>query len=98
MDRGPEDRSARSPAGRANHAATVRLGDGREVTALVTNLSDDGCQLLAEADLSVGETLVVTLPDRDPIEAQVRWTAGDKAGIRFLNEDPPEQRRARIGV
>jgi hypothetical protein len=98
MDREPIDWSARSPRRPTAHSATVVLGDGREVRALVTNLSYDGCQLLAEAELCVGETLVLTLPERGSTEAQVRWTAGDKAGIKFLTEDSAEKRRARIGV
>lgn len=76
----------------------MRLGDGRDVRALVSSLSCDGCQLLAEARLSVGESLVLTLPDRGSFEAQVRWTAGDRAGIKFVTEDSPERRRAGIGV
>jgi hypothetical protein len=76
----------------------MTLGDGREVRALVTNLSYEGCQLLAEAELCVGETLVLTLADRGSVQAQVRWTAGDKAGIKFLSDDSSELRRARIGV
>jgi hypothetical protein len=98
MDREPADWSARSPRRATAHSASVTLGDGREVRALVTNLSYDGCQILAEAELCVGETFVLTLADRGSIEAQVRWTAGDKAGIKFLSEDSAEQRRARIGV
>ena len=98
MDREQVDWSARSARRPTAHSAKVRLADGREVRALVTNLSYDGCQLLAEAELCVGETFVLTLSDRGSIEAQVRWTAGDRAGIKFLSENSAEQRRARIGV
>jgi hypothetical protein len=98
MDREPMDWSARSPRRPTAHSATITLNDGREVRALVTNLSYEGCQLFAEAELCVGDTLGLTLPDRGSIQAQVRWTAGDKAGIKFLSDDSSEQRRARIGV
>jgi hypothetical protein len=49
--------------------------------------------------LSVGETLVLILPGRGSIDAQVRWIADERAGVRFLTgTSPSEQRRARIGV
>lgn len=83
-------RPGRSPA----QSASVTLGDGRKVEALATNVSPEGCQLLADAHWSVGETLVLTLADRGSIRAQVRWTAGDRAGIKFLSEGSAEQRRA----
>ena len=98
MDREPVDWNVRSPRRPTAHTATVILRDGREVRALVTNLSYEGCQLLAEAELCVGETLVLSLADRGSVQSQVRWTAGDKAGIKFLTENFSEQRRARIGV
>jgi hypothetical protein len=86
-------------AGPTTHHATICLGDGREARSLVTNLSYDGCQLVTEAVLSVGETLVLILPGRGSIDAQVRWIADERAGVRFLTgTSPSEQRRARIGV
>lgn len=99
MDREPVDWSSRSPRRPTAHQATICLDNGRQVRALVTNLSYDGCQVLAEAELTVGETLILILSDRGSIEAQVRWTADDRAGIKFLTgNSPSEQRRARIGV
>jgi hypothetical protein len=98
MDSEPVDSSAGPPRRSSAHPATVSLPDGREVRALATHLSNDGCYLVAEAGLCVGETLVVMLAGRGSIQAQVRWTAGDRAGVRFLSEDSPEQGRVRIGV
>lgn len=99
MDREPADWSSRSPRRPTAHQATICFGNGREVRALVTNLSYDGCQVIAEAELTVGETLVLVLADRGSIDAQVRWTAEDRAGIKFLTgNSASEQRRARIGV
>jgi hypothetical protein len=78
---------------------SVKVPDGREVAALITNLSYAGCQLLAEAELVVGETILLTIPGRGSMEAQVRWTAGDSAGLQFLlRQSQVEERRARIGV
>ena len=99
MDREPSDWTGRQERRPTAHHATICLADGREARALVTNLSYNGCQLVTEVELSVGETLVLILPGRGSIDAQVRWTADDRAGIRFLTGDSAsEQRRARIGV
>ena len=82
-----------------SHRATIQLPDGQLLSALVTNLSYSGCQLLAEGALVVGETISLTLPGRGTQDAQVRWTAGDCAGLQFLlGQSFAEGRRARIGV
>jgi hypothetical protein len=99
MDREPSDWSGRPGRPPTTHNATNCLCDGSEARSLVTNLSYDGCQLVTEAVLSVGETLVLILPGRGSIDAQVRWIADERAGVRFLTgTSPSEQRRARIGV
>jgi hypothetical protein len=82
-----------------SHRATVKVADGTEFLVLVTNLSYTGCQLLAETSFEVGETLILTVPGRGSMSAQVRWTAGDAAGLRFLlGDSAAEDRRVRIGV
>ena len=78
---------------------SVKGHDGRVVAALITNISYSGCQLLAETRLVVGETIQLSVPGRGSMEAQVRWTAGDSAGLQFLlGTSQAEGRRARIGV
>ena len=78
---------------------SVKASEGRAAAALITNISYSGCQLLAETSLVVGETVILTIPGRGSMEAQVRWTAGDSAGLEFLlGHSHAEQRRARIGV
>ena len=78
---------------------SVTVPDGREFAALITNMSYTGGQLLAETKLVVGETILLSIPGRGSMEAQVRWTAGDSAGLQFLlRQSQVEERRARIGV
>jgi hypothetical protein len=78
---------------------SVRSPGEREVAALITNISYSGCQLLAETRLVVGETVLLSISGRGSMEAQVRWTAGDSAGLQFLlGKSHAEERRARIGV
>ena len=78
---------------------SVKAPAGHEAAALITNISYCGCQVLAETRLVVGETILLSIPGRGSMEAQVRWTAGDSAGLQFLlGKSPAEERRARIGV
>ncbi len=100
MEREPIDWKARASTRRGvSHRARISLADGRDILALVTNLSYNGCHLLSEGSLDVGETLVVNLAGRGSLSAQVRWIAGDCAGLQFLLGDSSvEDRRARIGV
>lgn len=66
---------------------------------LLSNISYEGCHLLAEYDLTVGEIIHVEVPGMGRMQAQVRWVSEDQAGVRFLlGSSSTEARRARIGV
>ena len=100
MEREPIDWKARQGARNGvSFRGSVRAPGGRQVAALITNISYSGCQLLAETRLVVGETVLLSIQGRGSMEAQVRWTAGDSAGLQFLlGKSLAEERRARIGV
>jgi hypothetical protein len=100
MEREAIDWKARASARRGvSHKATVKTGDGREFLVLVTNLSYNGCHMLSETSFDIGEAVILTLPGRGSLSAQVRWTAGDCAGLQFLlGDSTAEERRVRIGV
>ena len=100
MEREPIDWKARQGARNGvSFRGSVKAPGGREVAALITNISYSGCQLLAETSLVVGETVRLSILGRGSMEAQVRWTAGDRAGLEFLlGASQVEERRARIGV
>ena len=73
--------------------------DGSWLRVHMTNLSYDGCKLLTEDVLDIGETLTLVMPRMQHMEAQVRWIKDQTAGIRFLQRtSAAEDRRARIGV
>jgi hypothetical protein len=73
--------------------------DGSWVRVHMTNLSYDGCKLLTDDVLDIGETLTLVMPRMQHMQAQVRWIKGQTAGIRFLQRtSAAEDRRARIGV
>ena len=72
--------------------------DGSWIRVHMTNLSYDGCRLLMDGELDIGETLTLVMPRMKHVGAQVRWLKNGEAGIRFLGDTAKEDRRARIGV
>jgi PilZ domain len=73
--------------------------DGAWVRVHMTNLSYDGCHILTEEILDLGEALTIVMPRMRQIKAQVRWVKDGEAGVRFLNgANALDDRRARIGV
>ena len=64
--------------------ASVVRGDGKEVAAIVTDLSLDGCCLIGA--FSIGERLVVKIPKVGSLAAEIRWAFMGRAGARFLSE------------
>ena len=63
---------------------SVTRGNGAEVTAVVTDLSLDGCCLVGQ--FQIGERLTVKIPKVGSLAAEVRWAFMGRAGARFLTE------------
>lgn len=90
------DRGTRRPV---RFTAEAWWADGSSADVVVSNLSYDGCQLTSRHQFNRGETVLLNLPDRGRIRAQIRWIRNGKAGARFLTGDSAlDTRRARIGV
>ena len=78
---------------------TAQTSEGIRFGVLISNLSYQGCHLLAEHQLSAGEVIEIVIPGTGTMTAQVRWASEDQAGVRFLvGATAAEDRRARIGV
>lgn len=90
---------ARAPRRRVGLPAVVHRNDGTAVPGQVSNVSYEGCHFLSEADIDVGESLILELPGRGTVTAQVRWREDVEYGLRFvLQVEGRDARRARIGV
>src|SRR5438045_3678221 len=74
--------------------------DGSWMRVHMTDLSYNGCKILTEDLLDIGETLTLVMPRMQHMTAQVRWIGAQDAGVRFLQEGSTakDSRRARIGV
>lgn len=74
---------ARSTARHAIAADAVCRTTAAKLTALVSNLSSDGCCLSTEWQLALGQHITVRIGDLDGLPAQVRWVEGLRAGVAF---------------
>ena len=61
--------------------------DGREFDSVVSDLSLDGCCITGR--FAIAETLTVTLPRIGRLTGQVRWSIGNRSGLRFARREPP---------
>ena len=84
---------------RASITGTAYRSDETVTRVHVINLSYDGCHLITEEELDIGETILLELPRMQKTQAQVRWVKDQQAGVRFLQGTSAlDDRRARIGV
>jgi hypothetical protein len=71
----------------------LRLGvsassSGNVAMALILNISETGLLIETVAELAVGETLQVEIPEASATTARVIWTDGFFAGCEFINPVP----------
>ena len=67
--------------------AVVHRADGSTTAVKLTDVSEEGCRIEAEALFAIGEKLDIALPKLAPVKAQVRWALPGSAGARFLESD-----------
>jgi hypothetical protein len=61
------------------------LGPGRDSDISVSDLSYGGCQIQSGDQFSEGEVVELRIIKRGAAAAEIRWTEGCRAGVRFLN-------------
>jgi PilZ domain-containing protein len=64
--------------------AFLQRQNGQEVWALVTNISNRGCQLKPAVVLAVDELVRINLPRVGSIAATIRWVLNESAGAEFI--------------
>ena len=81
MEREQQDWLSRSARRHVSLTGTARRADGSSLRVLVSNLSYEGCNLLCDKRLDMGEVIDLTVPGLGTMSAQVRWTAEERAGL-----------------
>jgi hypothetical protein len=82
----------------ASLSGVAYRADGSWVRVHMTNLSYDGCHLLTDHVFDIGETLTLAMTRMQHLTGQVRWVRDGEAGVRFVQGNGVDERRARIGV
>jgi hypothetical protein len=68
--------------------ALVRRADGTELCVKIADLSDEGCRIESDAEvLAIGEWIEILISSTSRMKAQVRWSLGTSAGIKFEVRD-----------
>ena len=99
MDRETSDWVPRGRRQSARLTARALMPDGTKHTVVVTELSYEGCKLSSNRPFAKGQSLLLSVPGRGELMAQIRWIRGGWAGAKFMTGDSAkDNRRARIGV
>jgi len=61
------------------------LGPSRDSDIRVADLSYGGCQITSGDEFKTGEVVELRIIKRGAAAAEIRWSAGGRAGARFLN-------------
>ena len=68
--------------------ATISTSDGRFAPAVVRNLSNNGCRITTALELRNGECVSFVVEPLGRVEAEVRWTDEEGAGLKLVGRDP----------
>ena len=74
----------RAPRVETKFDASLTDSDGGTIAVVVLDISREGCRLETDGSLTVGERIELEVPKYGTYPAQVRWVAGNEAGVVFL--------------
>ena len=75
--------SPRNERSTVDFAGVVIRADGSSQAVRVTNISEDGCRIEGNRELSIGEWVTLQIPGHAQWRAKVRWALSDSAGLKF---------------
>jgi hypothetical protein len=61
------------------------LADGRQIPIEITNLSSDGCQVVSDETIGIGELIYLRIPSLEEVAGTIRWSLFGNAGVRFTS-------------
>ncbi len=64
-------------------AGSALLADGRQIPVEITNLSSDGCQVVSNETIGIGELIQLSAPPLEQVTGTIRWSLFGNAGVRF---------------
>jgi hypothetical protein len=76
----------RPPRQWVNVDTVVDDGSGRELDSRIWNISEGGFMAECEVKLPIGAHIVVELPKRGKVRAEIRWAVGWRFGAMILGD------------
>lgn len=99
MDRDSNDWIERGRRQTARLTARALMPDGTKRTVVVTEMSYEGCKISSNRPFVKGQSVMLFVPGRGEVVAQIRWIRDGWAGAKFVTgESAKDARRARLGV
>ena len=74
----------RQPRVQVEHEGVLIDSEGVEIAVKVTDISREGCRLLTDGSPMIGERVRLRVGRAGEVPAQVRWSLGNEAGLRFI--------------
>lgn len=74
----------RAPRVDTRFSTMLTDSDGNAVDVIVIDISREGCRLLTDGSLKIGEKVQIDVPKHGSFPAQIRWALGNEAGAVFL--------------
>ena len=74
----------RQPRVRVEHEGVLIDSEGVEIPVKVTDISREGCRLITDGTPMIGEKVRLRVGRAGEVPAQVRWSLGTEAGLRFV--------------
>jgi hypothetical protein len=73
----------------------VHRDDGREIKAVLTNVSEHGCRLTLEEPVLPDERVRIEVPRLGNITATIRWSSNGDAGAEFVAQSDVWEERGK---
>jgi hypothetical protein len=68
-----------------NCDAVVTESDGCTLDVTIVDVSQHGFRLRSVAELEIGSTVVLQMPESRPVRCEIRWSCGHEAGGVFVD-------------
>ena len=78
-------RSGREARVVLNCDAVVTEEDGCTLDVTIVDVSQHGFRLRSVAELELGSTVLLQMPEARPVRCEIRWACGHEAGGVFLD-------------
>ena len=66
-------------------SGSIHLPNGLRFPVTVTDVSEEGCKVVSNHQLPIGEIVQLAIQGRELVPVSIRWAILGKAGLRFIS-------------